>query len=63
MLIFALLFSALFPTLFPAQFDDIDPAVKFDEISCALLGAPCYEQIASAMYGGYQKLNIEGVLK
>lgn len=50
-------------TLFPAQFDDIDPAVKFDEISCALLGAPCYEQIASAMYGGYQKLNIEGVLK
>lgn len=35
--------------LYPDAFADVDLAAKFDEISVALLGAPCYEQLAAAV--------------
>lgn len=35
--------------LYPDAFSDVDVAAKFDEISVALLGAPCYEQVSEAV--------------
>lgn len=35
--------------LYPDAFADVDLATKFDEISIALLGAPCYEQLAATL--------------
>ena len=44
--------------LYPAAFEDIDPAVKADEIYQALLGAAAYERMATD-YGGFRELNLE----
>lgn len=42
--------------LYPEQFEDIDPAMKFDEISEFFVGIPTYERIAAVSAGGYQQV-------
>lgn len=42
--------------LYPEQFADVDPVVKFNEITTELLGIEAYDSIAAAYYGGYQQV-------
>jgi iron complex transport system substrate-binding protein len=44
--------------LYPDAFADVDMADTFGEISTFLLGTDCYADVAEAMYGGYQKLDV-----
>lgn len=43
--------------IFPAQFKDIDPVQKADEIYRFLLGKPLYQQVTKG-YGGFEKINL-----
>lgn len=42
--------------LYPEEFKDVEPEKKFDEITQMLLGAPLYEKMSEAYFGGYQNL-------
>lgn len=42
--------------LYPEKFADIDPKVKFNEITQKLLAKDLYEQVAQDYYGGYQQV-------
>ncbi|OAT81332.1 hypothetical protein A6M21_00545 [Desulfotomaculum copahuensis] len=43
--------------IFPAQFKDIDPVQKANDIYRFLLGKPLYQQVAKG-YGGFEKLDL-----
>ncbi len=45
--------------LYPEQFSDIDPIVKFNEITQELLGADVYDEFVADYFGGFQAIDLD----
>ncbi len=44
--------------MYPEQFADVDPAVKLDELSQVMLGAPMHEKLTETYKGGFENLDL-----